>query len=426
MIAELVDDIKKYFFKENNFVPIFQNKNFVRLWSIQILSQITANMLNFILMIYVFEKTGSTIAVGVLLAFYALPSVILGPFSGTVVDIWDRKKILVFSSLLQAVFVLSYLGIGNKVWPVYSIIFFYSLCDEFFGPAIGATILAVVKKEALPAANTLFTLTNQGSFIVGYLLGGILLRLVSGQLFFPLASILLLIAAVIAYFIPRNVLPKKEKVKISIADFQSLLMEGYRFIKNERRVLFPIILLALLQIIIGFGVIVLPSFSKQVLQINLSDSSFVVLIPAVIGGLIGSILIDKYTKIFRKRKLITAGLFALGITLVLLALSGAIVKPPTLLSVPTAIIMGISFMFVNVPLQTLLQESTPLAIRGRVYGVLSMVITLAAAIPSLIAATFVDILGVTTVMAAIGIALAAISIYVEKGRNAFLRSNYRS
>ena len=75
MIAELVDDIKKYFFKENNFVPIFQNKNFVRLWSIQILSQITANMLNFILMIYVFEKTGSTIAVGVLLAFMpSLPS----------------------------------------------------------------------------------------------------------------------------------------------------------------------------------------------------------------------------------------------------------------------------------------------------------------------------------------------------------------
>ena len=58
-----------------DFKPLIKNTKFVHLWTSQILSQLTINIMNFLLLIRLFEHTGSTIATSLLWAAYALPAI---------------------------------------------------------------------------------------------------------------------------------------------------------------------------------------------------------------------------------------------------------------------------------------------------------------------------------------------------------------
>ncbi len=147
---------------KTTFIEVIKNRQFLKVWTSQFFSQLTANMLNFVLIVKIYEATQSTVAIGIFLAIYAAPSVFLGLFSGAFIDLLSKRKVLLLTNLSQALIVLLYLGIGNKIWPIYTIVLLYSICDEFFTPAEASTIPAIVKKENLPAANTLFLFTLHG------------------------------------------------------------------------------------------------------------------------------------------------------------------------------------------------------------------------------------------------------------------------
>src|SRR3990167_7575198 len=78
---------------------VIANRGFLNLWINQILVQLSYNALNFALIIWVFKLTDSNIAVSALLFAIYLPTVILGLFSGVLVDIIDRKKIIMMINL---------------------------------------------------------------------------------------------------------------------------------------------------------------------------------------------------------------------------------------------------------------------------------------------------------------------------------------
>ena len=54
-------------------------KNFHLLWISQILSQVTVNMMNFLLLAKLFNETGSSIATSLLWVSFALPTIFFGP-----------------------------------------------------------------------------------------------------------------------------------------------------------------------------------------------------------------------------------------------------------------------------------------------------------------------------------------------------------
>ena len=91
-----------------DFKPLIKNNKFLYLWTSQILSQLTIYMLNFILLIRIFSQTGSTIATSLLWISYALPSLLVGPFAAALVDMIDKRKILMVANLLQALVIFVY------------------------------------------------------------------------------------------------------------------------------------------------------------------------------------------------------------------------------------------------------------------------------------------------------------------------------
>lgn len=114
--------------------PLSKNFKFLYLWASQILSQLTIYVMNFLLLLRLFEKTGSTIATSFLWVAYALPAILIGPFAAA--------------------------SHRTSLFLIYGVALAYSFLNQFYVPAELATLPSVVKKKVLPHANGLFFLTQ--------------------------------------------------------------------------------------------------------------------------------------------------------------------------------------------------------------------------------------------------------------------------
>src|SRR5216684_926020 len=146
------------------------NRAFLALWGAQILSQVAANATTFALIVLVGEITKSNTSSSILILLAILPAVLFGIFAGVVVDRTDRKRVLVVTNAFRALAVLPLLVIGESVTTAYIVNFLVAAITVFFVPAESATIPAIVRKRDLLVANSLFTFTFNGAFLVGFII----------------------------------------------------------------------------------------------------------------------------------------------------------------------------------------------------------------------------------------------------------------
>lgn len=404
---------------------VFANRSFLELWGAQICSAVSASTLFFTSINFIFSHTQSTIAVGLLTFFYYLPTVILGFFSGAVVDRFPKNKILVISSLAQALFIWLFLGIKTHPFLIYPLIFFYSSFDEFINPAIGTLLPETVKKENLGEANSVWLFSSQGAIILGSMGAGLFLKILpQPYAIYPLISAVLFLGIIFSLLLFKSS-PKLATVKkqnSQIVDFEEFLQDvkdGYHFIRQEKAVLFPLLLIALTQMITGSAVIALPAISQDV-KINFADAPFYLITPALLGAISGSFLVSKIIreKKIRKKTLILRSLLSCGLIVLLISLIITFLPKPIILVSPLLFLAGFAFVFLLIPAQTLIQENSPLNLRGRVYGTLSVLVTLAAAVPVFLTTVLIEFLGAKTFLFLAGLAIFASGIYFQKHQQA--------
>lgn len=373
-----------------------RNRDFRFLWSSQGLSQISLNFINFVMAIRIYEKTGSTLAVSFLWIFYYLPSFFLGPFSGFFVDLWSRRKILLYTNLLQSMTVFMLLFAHERVYFIYAIVFLYSLLNLFYNPAEAASIPWLVKKPDLSFANSLFLLTSQTSLIFGLGASGILMRLFGKDNPIWIAAVSLFLAAVVVYFLPHDQ-PDHQNWTKSFSQFFGKIKAGYSFIKNKRIILFPIIFLASFQVFVVVLGVTIPSFSTEILKIEMQDSGPLLIVPLGLGALTGTFFMTKLSEKIRKKTLIKNGL---GVIFVILLFFSLLLSRfgsyKAIVAIPLMYFVGTSGFFCVIPSLTLVQENTPSFLRGRVYGTLSFFSNMITLPFLLFTASLVDLLGVRT------------------------------
>jgi MFS family permease len=78
--------------------------------------------------------------------------------------------------------------------------------------------------------------------------------------------------------------------------------------------------------------------------------------------------------------------------------------------VALAFVAGISYAFVAIPSQTQLQEDLPEDVRGRVFGVLNMLVSVASFLPILVVGPIADLIGTTLVLLLVAAAIGASGI----------------
>lgn len=153
----------------------------VRFFSIftgQAFSLFGSSLVQFALIWYLTEKTGSATVLATASLFGMLPQILLGPIAGTVVDRGNRRLIMIVSDALIAVstLALAYLFWSGQVqvWHVYLALTIRSAGGAFHYPAMASSTTLLVPKEQLArvagANQTLQGLVNIVAPPVGALL----------------------------------------------------------------------------------------------------------------------------------------------------------------------------------------------------------------------------------------------------------------
>ncbi len=384
---------------------LLKNWNFDKLWGAQLFSQLAANILNFALIIRVYELAAGTpyanIAVSVFILSFGFPSIFFAVFAGAFIDHLDRKKVLVLTNVLRAVLVLLFFVVEKNLLAVYGLIFVISTITQFFVPAEGATLPNIVDKKNLVSANSLFLFTIYGSFIVGYSLAGPIIGRWGIESIYWVTSICFVVAALLSSLLPQlRAIDKRDVSLPSIAlkvsrSTRHNLTEIYR----NRRLLFPILQLTIAQALTNIIIVLAPALSLLVLGRSLSQASQVFILPAGAGMVVGAILIGNFMRKSNKVRLIEFGLLLAATSLFVLGIIKHIpVKNIAALVAMLALSLGFANALVSVSAQTLLQLNSTEETRGKIFGALNMMVNIAATVPVLLAGVTADLVSPLTVL----------------------------
>ena len=422
---------------------VFRNRSFVLLWGAQVLSQLAGNMVLAALMATVVQATGSNTANAALIVTFLLPAVVFSALAGVFVERSDARLIMLASNLLRAGGTILFLLVGANVGLILVINLLVSTVTAFFAPAELTAIPRLVSRRQLLAANSTFVLTINASFAIGFgFLGPLLLTTAGVNTVFVVVAVMFGLAAVA--IVPLPAVKPEAPAQIGAREASQALRaifdqlnEGIAFVRANRPIAWSLAYLGLATSLIGVLGAIGPGFAIDILGLRPQDFFFV-MGPAGMGVVVGILFLNAYGRGFPRRLVIDGGLVAMGITVIALAL----VKPITVwlspamqpiahslpealspiisliaLVVVIAIFAGVEYAFVAIPAQTALQEDLPVEVRGRIFGILNTLLSVASFLPVIVLPVVADVLnhffpraGIPAVMAILGIVVLWVGI----------------
>lgn len=422
------------------FSSVVKNRGFLNLWINQILVQLSYNALNFTLIIWVFKLTDSTTAVSALLFSIYLPAVLFGLFTGILVDLIDRRKIIMVIDLLLSLAFFSLIFLKVSYPAILVIAFLVNALGQFYAAAEASAIPIIAKKDQLITANSLFSATLYTSFLLGFGLAGPLIAHLGINFVFGLGGILLALAFLLSLIFPQvTTTPDEQGRKLIMAlrkrEYRTIKAIGFfeilrtiRLIRGKLPVLSSIVILAGVQMVVGILAVLVPGFLEKSLQIKATDASYVLIIPLGLGIVIGGIVLGKVGGRLIKRQLVLRAILFVGLVFFLIGIAPLIspairyfrhprpvpffYQPPlSKILVVGSFLLGIAMVSILVPTQTVLQENTPDSARGKVFSVLGVAMSGLSLIPVLLSGVLADIFGTTPIFIALGGAIILVGLF---------------
>lgn len=382
-----------------------RERNFALLWLGGLISLMGDWVLLIGLPIYVYLLTRSVLALSIALLASSIPNIALGSIAGVFVDRWDRKRTIVITNLLLGLVLLPLLLVrsADRVWVVYLVAFVGACIEQFFSPAQSALLPSLVTKERLVQANSLNSLSSNFARLIGPALGGLIAASfgLSGIVLADMASFLIA-ALLVALITAASSHPKENETPLAAAEVGTITRlwrewrDGLSVIRSERTL--AVLLAMFSMMMLGEGVfgVLYPVFVYRILHGGASQIGQLMSAQAV-GGLLGGLLVGWLGKRLMSRWSIGLLGMAFGFTDLLIFNTPAFF-PFFWLSVGLFITAGLVGIGPATGAKSLLQAKSPDAYRGRIFGVLGMLMGLFSMMGTLAAGFLTDRLGLINVL----------------------------
>ncbi len=403
------------------YAQLLKNRNFLKIWSAQLVSQIASNLLNFALIIRIFDLASKTqfanISVSLLILSFGIPSIIFAVLAGAYVDHLDRRKVLIVTNIARAVLVLLFLVFENNIFVVYGLVFCISTLSQFFTPAEGAALPKLVKPNQFLAANSLFLFTLYSSFVIGYSLAGPVIAAFGGPAVYYLVAVSFVLAALLSWGLPK-LRPAETGINFAAINKQvfSTIRSSMHQIFTSHNLIFPIINLTIGQMMINVIAVLAPGLALMLFNQSLAVVSVKLIVPAAIGMIAGAVVVGQFLKNTKKTSIITLGIALAAVMLI--SITGVYhLRSMTYFSylvVGFSVGLGFANGLVSVSAQTLLQLNSTDEQRGKIFGTLNMMMNIAASVPVLLAGITADLVSPVTVLSGAGVLIAIYGIYQYK------------
>jgi MFS family permease len=347
-----------------NYSRLIHNRRYFPLWLGQLISNLGDTLHYIALVVWVYQRTGSSLVVAGTVFFEVIPIILFAPVAGVFIDRLPRKAVLVVSDLMRAVLVLALL-FATELWQIYTIVALLTVASTFFNPAVNATLPTLLDPEDLLAANSVSWSTGRFVQIIGSALAAGVIATVGAEAAFVFNATTFLVSALLLLLLP--VPPGRKVAARGWNGFIADAWEGFQFARNDRFVSRLMVVQALASLSVGATSALLVVLAQE--HYRLSPSGFGSFILAIgVGALLGPFLLTMLTREVGQARWLFGPYVIRGIGDVLLAVVTAVPLAWLLL-----FIYGLNTSSGMVVYQTWVQRRVPDAVRGRVFTWLDMV-----------------------------------------------------
>ena len=368
-------------------------RNFFPFWIGQVLSLLGSRVVQFALIWYLAQTTGSATTLALAALVGLVPEILLSPIAGVYVDRWDRQLVMIVAdgAVALASWGLAYLFWVDavEIWIIYVILFIRAVGGSFHLPAMQASISLMVPDEQLTRVNGLNQVVNGVLTIAGPALGAFVLVLLPyyGVMLVDVATAILAIFLLMIVDVP---LPDRESPGEERSSIWLDFREGMGYLVSWRGLMIIVGMAMLTRLLLTPAYMLLPLmvsgyFNGSAGQLGLLEGIL------GLGMLAGGVILSLWGGFKRRIYTTMAGFVVLGIGLLVLGAAPAGLFVMALFGV---LVIGLAVPLVDGPMMAILQATVDPSIQGRVFTLMGSMVGLAAPIGLILAGPVSDWLGI--------------------------------
>ncbi len=358
------------FVPEQNWKP-----RFFIIWGGQALSLLGSQLVQFALIWYLTLRTSSATTLAIASLIGLLPTVILSPLIGTLVDRWNRRLIMIVadSTIAVATVGLAILFATGliEIWHIYVLLFIRAVGGSFHQSAMGASTVMLVPKDQLARVQGMNQVLNGGMNIISAPLGALLIAWLpmQGVLSVDVTTAALAVLPLLYFVIPQ---PERANDKAQKTSIMEDMREGLRYVLGWQGLMIVLLMAVLINFLLTPALSLMPllvskHFGGDALQLGWLEAA------NGLGIIIGGLLLSVWGGPKRRMVMALLGLIGLGVSVIVV---GATPGSLVIIAVVAMFIGGVSLPICNGSLGAILQGVIAPEMQGRVFA---LVFTLASA-----------------------------------------------
>jgi MFS family permease len=315
----------------------------------------------------IYRLTGSALLLGILGFAGQIPTFILAPLAGVLVDRWDRYRVLVVTQVLAMIqsgllAALALTGVIN-VWHVLALSVFQGLINAFDMPARQSLVVQMVEDRAdLPNAIALNSSMVNAARLVGPAAAGVLIAAVGeGWCFFVDAVSYL---AVIASLLLMRIEPRPQKARSTRVLHE--MRKGFRYASGFAPIRAVLLLLAVVSLMGMPYSVLLPVIAREVLGGG-AGTLGALTASSGLGALASALYLASRKSVLGLGRVIVGATALFGVGLIGLSRVGVL-----WLALPVMLVTGGGMMLQMASSNTIIQTIVDEDKRGRVMSLFAM------------------------------------------------------
>ena len=334
-------------------------------WSARTISLFGDAIANVALVLYIAQSTNiginPNVAVGLLLLAQVVPR-FLGPLAGTLADRIDQRRLMVLCDFAQ-VFLFGIIALLLPPFPILlGLVLATSLLATFFLPAGRSALPMLVAPDDLMPANALLATGYNLTLVLGPAIGGLIVSVVNIRAALLVDALTFVISVILLTRLPA-LPPMSSALENTTQTFMRDTLSGLTYLVRHRIVRAVAFALFLSVAFAAVDNVTLVFLARN--SLNAGATGYGLLASVFGAGMILSpLIVLRWKTRLTATALLLAGILLDGLGTLLTGLA-----PFLIIAMITQCLAGAGNGFENVGSDTLIQQTVPRAMLGRVFGI---------------------------------------------------------
>jgi CRP-like cAMP-binding protein/predicted MFS family arabinose efflux permease len=355
-----------------------------------------------VMLVYVYERTGSTGAVATASAVRWLPGLILSPYLSVLGDRYDRRRVISVSSVIAGVIMLGMTAVVAADGPIWLILTLALLTSTSIIPSLSAAAAIrpdLVEEKDLAASNALFIGLESLMVVIGPLLGAVFLAVDERSITFFINALSFFGGA----WLTSRIRTASQALAGTEESASKQMIDGFRALWGEKVAFTLVLFVALDSAVYGATTVLYIPMSQS---FGSSEKGYGYLIAAfAVGGVMITGLINRLSASSRLAPIVLVSMLLLAVPFALSALVHNLGG-----GLGLQVVAGAAMVAVDVLGITALQRDLPREMLSRVMGIMNTFVIGATLLGAMFPGVLLGPIGLKSTLVAFAVLIVGITV----------------